>query len=449
MKILIITTFYPPDTAIAAIRPYMIAKYLSKFGNDVTVIRSGLIDKSFGSNLPELDNVRVLSFLGDNSPAEKYKQGIDVGKLINHKQRLAFMPKKIKKVLGRIYHFVMRPIEYANKQKTIQTRFEMLRKVIDNLSKSESFDIVFSTYSELENAYAGEYAKEVFSCKWIMDFRDPIAQGAMQPFWEYLLCKKKQERIIDSCDLCTRVSNGILKQSLIGKRKEKTITVYNGYDDDLPCNPISANQDYKSGGKLVFCYTGQIYGHRMTAITALVDAICTLISEGRINIDNIELKYAGDGAEDINELLSKRGLMQMFTDYGYLSKVEVEELQRCSDIFLVLSWNTQAEQGVLTGKFFEGIKARKPILSLIAGDTPDSELFLINEEYQYGFCYELCRKEKQYSDLCNYIEMMYKAKVGVGKIEYNPSVDLFEAFRYSCLVEKLQNECLKLIGEKG
>ena len=41
MDILIITTYYPPDTAVAAVRPYMLAKYLTKRGHKVTVLRSG------------------------------------------------------------------------------------------------------------------------------------------------------------------------------------------------------------------------------------------------------------------------------------------------------------------------------------------------------------------------------------------------------------------------
>ena len=44
MKILIIATYYPPDTAIAAVRPYMLAKYLTQRGHDVTVLRSGLLN---------------------------------------------------------------------------------------------------------------------------------------------------------------------------------------------------------------------------------------------------------------------------------------------------------------------------------------------------------------------------------------------------------------------
>ena len=38
MRILILTTFYPPDTAVAAVRPYMLAKYLAQRGHEVTAV---------------------------------------------------------------------------------------------------------------------------------------------------------------------------------------------------------------------------------------------------------------------------------------------------------------------------------------------------------------------------------------------------------------------------
>ena len=46
MNVLIIATFFPPDTAIAAVRPYLFAKYLTKMGHQVTVLRSGLLELS-------------------------------------------------------------------------------------------------------------------------------------------------------------------------------------------------------------------------------------------------------------------------------------------------------------------------------------------------------------------------------------------------------------------
>ena len=45
MDILIICNCFPPDTAIAAVRPYMFAKNLAEMGHRVTILRSGDVSK--------------------------------------------------------------------------------------------------------------------------------------------------------------------------------------------------------------------------------------------------------------------------------------------------------------------------------------------------------------------------------------------------------------------
>ena len=64
MKILMITSFFAPDTAVAAVRPYMFAKYLALRGHDVTVIRSGEILSSIDEQFNcEKFGVRIISYI--------------------------------------------------------------------------------------------------------------------------------------------------------------------------------------------------------------------------------------------------------------------------------------------------------------------------------------------------------------------------------------------------
>ena len=170
MNILIICTFYPPDTAISAVRPYMLAKYLSKHGHHVTVLRSGMINKTADEFYPALNDVRVISFLGENSQAERFARGEAMyNKVSDGKSRIAFLPSPVRKAVSSVYHWIDAPRQYRKRKRLASQHYELQKREIDNL-KNEHFDIVFSTYSELENAYAGEYARDVLGCKWIMDF---------------------------------------------------------------------------------------------------------------------------------------------------------------------------------------------------------------------------------------------------------------------------------------
>ena len=73
MNILIICSWFPPDTAISAVRPYMFAKYLSNAGHHVRVLRLGEFDrKPDESNLYPTESFEVISALGSNCPVERF-----------------------------------------------------------------------------------------------------------------------------------------------------------------------------------------------------------------------------------------------------------------------------------------------------------------------------------------------------------------------------------------
>ena len=75
MNILIITTMYIPDSAIAAVRPYMFARYLADQGENVTVLRSGEFERQPFAEYEKDERIEVISALGKNSPAERFERG--------------------------------------------------------------------------------------------------------------------------------------------------------------------------------------------------------------------------------------------------------------------------------------------------------------------------------------------------------------------------------------
>ena len=106
-------------------------------------------------------------------------------------------------------------------------------------------------------------------------------------------------------------------------------------------------------------------------------------------------------------------------------------------MFLVLSWNTKHSRGVITGKFYEGISAELPILSVVSGDTPNSELDRLDLKSGYGICCECCRKG-DCRRLCDWLTEAYNAKMVSGSTGYKVPAALKQAFRYDKLALKLQ-----------
>ena len=434
MNILLITTYFQPDSAIAAVRPYLLAKYLSKLGHNVTVLRSGRIySKPVQGFHQDEEQFRVISFLGENSDAERYNHGEYTEKPAI--KTYSYIPDSIRKRFAKMYHILKEPIEASTRIRNAKADFELQKKALHRLRNSgEQFDLIFSTFSKLENVFAGEYAAKLFKSKWIMDFRDPIVQknGGINYSWNYRT-KKIQWHALQTASLSTTVSEGLTLEMQRFCPQARIETLYNGYD---PAESAPVDEGPK-GGPLVICYTGMLYEYRKDALGGLLDFLSGLLKEKKIDGQNIRFIYAGPNSDIVKEVFEERKMSKMLDDRGYVSRDEAQQIQNATDLFLVLSWNTKTSQGVLTGKFYEGIRAGKPILSVVAGDLPGSELSIINDKYRYGYCYEMCQKKLQAQCLLDYFVGIYQQKIQNGRIEYQPTEELKEAFRYDRLAERL------------
>lgn len=440
MKILIICTWFPPDTAVAAVRPFMIAKYLSHMGHEVTVLRSGMFfqraDKEYINRISQ--KFIVVSAGGIKSPAEKFERKLidknDVGGIKS--LEVGYQPE------NRIYRIVLYPLNLFRNSFQYIKRYAQQKIVLQKMIGS--FDIVYSTYGELENIFSGQYAAKKFSCRLIQDFRDPLVLPRMRSrLWNFCM-KPIEKRAVQKADLCTTVAEAMTQQMKQYGTDTKCITLHNGYErskykeDEIP---VRKNQ-------FVICYTGAIYPDQRAAAKLLFQAIKDLIDSAKIKKQNMRFIYAGSTGKIWKELLKKMFLDGIYEDHGYLSKDEVERLQRLSDIYLVLSWNYEENQGVISGKFYEGIRAEKPILSVVGGDLPNSELYQMNEKYHYGYCFEEARGKEELEKLKQYLLNAYNQKMKTGKVDYQQNPALEEDFCYENLAKKLESLCYELIGEK-
>ena len=435
MKILIICTHFPPDTAIAAKRPYMFAKYLSDFGHEVTVLCSGrIIAKKDNSYNEKLNKFRVIAYLEEktdsNSPATP---------TLAHRNS-SLIPVIIRDSVKNIYHALYEPIDIYRKKRLTAYHFDNIKIKLEGL-KDEHFDVVFSTFSELSNVYAGAYAKEMFKCKWILDFRDRIVQLSHSSWLWNILYRPVERKYIDKADAVTAVSEDLFFGSPYSTSKIHAI--YNGYEPlDLEKN------NYNQENKLSFCYTGMVYGERALALNLLFKVIADLIDKDKIENSKITFEYAGPSGEEVFRMASKYKLESIVHQHGYLLSNELAQLQLQSDIFLVLSWNHKNERGVLTGKFYDGIRIKKPILSVIVGETPDSELSRLNEKYHYGFCYEQAQGNQQNEDFEQFILNLYDQKIEIGRIDYQINESFIDRFKYENLTKELELLCQKILNNE-
>ena len=162
--------------------------------------------------------------------------------------------------------------------------------------------------------------------------------------------------------------------------------------------------------------------------------------------NDIVIDYAGKDGSEIKRQANTFGLESIVKDYGYLSRFDTAKLQVQSDIFLVISWNTKNDQGILTGKFYEALQHKKPIIAIVSGDIPNSELAVLIKRYNLGYCYEEAEALDSYRDIKSYLTTQCNLKKQGQHLKYEPDVTVYEKFEYGNIVKELERILLSTNG---
>ena len=110
-----------------------------------------------------------------------------------------------------------------------------------------------------------------------------------------------------------------------------------------------------------------------------------------------------------------------------------------SDILLLLTWNDNHSKGILTGKFFEYLLFKKPILGIVSGNVPNSETYELINRLKVGFCYEQASGLDSERKLKDYILSLYTSFTISKEIDFQPNIEDVNNFDYEKLAFNLND----------
>lgn len=425
-KVLIIAySYYPPVNRIGAIRPHKLAKFFLQNNYTVHVITSNknLENKHFNSNMINYDITRInhsKKFIFFNRFFEKNKTKINNENIktdFNFKEKNKEESFVIKKIKLFMHHFIklFRSIDFYKQFKKEYKKNKQLYK---------EYDVVISTYSPLGNHLCGKFIKKKQkNIIWIADFRDPMITRFNSTFFFTNYLKRKQNSFCKNADYISTVSEGFLNRIVNKRYLYKSQVITNSYDlDDKPIDLY----DYT---KFSFTYAGALYGSDRNLLI-FFRCLSMLINEGFIDKNDLELNYAGVHFNEFATQAKQYGLLDVVNNHGLLSREAVLELQTKSRYLLLLTWNYNNETGVLPGKFFEYLLFNKPIVTIVNGDLPNSEIKSIIENGKFGFCYEEANHQSDFDSLIEYIKMEYLKFKKNDKNYYNPNKNVLDSYNY-------------------
>jgi glycosyltransferase involved in cell wall biosynthesis len=363
-KVLVITYYWPPSGGAGVQRWVKFIKYFKDQNINPFIISVDpdfasypLIDNSLKNDIPDNTNVYLTK---TNEPYSFYKK-------INNNQTpyAGFANEGRPNFFQKIARFIRGNFFIPDSRKGWNNF--AYKKAVEILEK-ENIDTVITTSPPHSTQLIGLKLKETQNIKWIADLRDPWTdiyyyKSMLHTKWAKQKDLNYEKRVIEKSDKVVVVSDSI-KQLLLNKsnlvKESKIHIIPNGFDED---DFLVSSKNNNS--KFLLSYVGTITKDYP------LDSIKKSISNLNINLD-----FTGKADEPTKLLLN-----EVASFNNHVKHKESINLLLASDMLLLVIPKISNNKGILTGKLFEYLGARKPILCI--GPT-DGDAAKIIEECKAG-----------------------------------------------------------------
>ena len=363
-KVLVITYYWPPSGGAGVQRWVKFIKYFKDQNINPFIISVDpdfasypLIDNSLKNDIPDNTNVYLTK---TNEQYSFYKK-------INNNQTpyAGFANEGRPNFFQKIARFIRGNFFIPDSRKGWNNF--AYKKAVEILEK-ENIDTVITTSPPHSTQLIGLKLKETQNIKWIADLRDPWTdiyyyKSMLHTKWAKQKDLNYEKRVIEKSDKVVVVSDSI-KQLLLNKsnlvKESKIHIIPNGFDDD---DFLVSSKNNNS--KFLLSYVG----------TITKDYPLESIKKSISNL-NINLEFTGKADEPTKILLN-----EVASFNNHVKHKESINLLLASDMLLLVIPKIANNKGILTGKLFEYLGARKPILCI--GPT-DGDAAKIIEECKAG-----------------------------------------------------------------
>jgi glycosyltransferase involved in cell wall biosynthesis len=236
------------------------------------------------------------------------------------------------------------------------------------LVKKEKIDVIYATSPTWTSLLIGFLLKRKTKKPLVLDFRDPWTNNYLSRYpteFHKNLERTMEKTVLTQADYVT-VATDLMKDALLKNYpflKSKIETITNGFDSE----DFKDLKIRKKTGKFSITYVGSIYGS-ITAEPFLV-ALKELVEEKKECRENIEVLFVGSYGRETPHLVRKLRLEKNVRFIEYVSHREGLEFMVNSQVLLLLITIEESKgKAILTGKLFEYLASRKPIIAIAPED---------------------------------------------------------------------------------
>lgn len=385
-KALIITYYWPPAGGSGVQRWLKFVKYFREFGVEPIVYTVDdpnypIFDESLNSDIPEGVEVlkqpiwepnKLFSFFG--------KKSSESAGFLNPNPSF----------FGKILQFIRANYFIPDARKFwIKPSVKFLKEYI---SKNK-IDVIITTGPPHSLHLIALQLKQQLGVKWLADFRDPWTE--IDYFHQLPLTSKAtkkhhflEQEVLKMADAIVVVGNTMRENYL--KFNSNIITITNGFDEPIFEGELTLDK------KFTLTHIGLMNADRNPLM--LWEALSELIADNIEFAKDFELNLIGKLAPSVIEDIANFGLQSNCVLIPYVSHNEVLNFQKKSQVLLLLVNNVPSAKGIITGKIFEYLMAKRPILAIA---PTNGDLAVILKETNAGNVVGFDEKEKLKQQLLN------------------------------------------------
>lgn len=457
-NILLISPYFAPRNVIASVRYTKMVKYLARTGEYhfwiicIGLNKGDVRDEILQRDIEEAaEYVTIFSVSIDKKLLKKAKNLIvkkiqrkkkgeknSSGKMINSAQekyayyatQKKYASCEQKSVIGAMKRAFGKVIITANE--IYDLGFEIIF-AIKGIKFAEQIpiddiDVMVSTYGSVGSLLLGlKFKRRRKQLKWIVDYRDVVnANTASKIKYWYL------ERIAYQADKKAAYITGAGSACVgSGKFLKKCRKIYNGFDkEDIRDFPIPEHNK-----KFQIVYTGTLY-YGKSDMTLLFKMISELIRQKLVDIDRIEVVYAGRHFYILEDQAKKYNLQNILINKNMVSRKEALQLQQGANLLCALTWSNECDESVLTGKVLEYFMMGKPVIAFVIENSPERKWII--EEANLGYCLDVVESGEHYERVKQWFLECYREYIEKGYNESHANTRILDKYSSEKMADRFK-----------
>jgi len=234
-------------------------------------------------------------------------------------------------------------------------------RVLTGIIKKEGIDTIITTGPPHSLHLIGLELKKNLDVKWLADFRDPWTSIGYHSKLRLTKASQRKHSLLEK-----EVANGcdkLLVTSNTTKVEFESITtnpvyvITNGYDIPESELPFSALDK-----KFTLSHIGSLLTGRNPE--NLWKVLSEIISENEAFRNVFQLNLIGVVGQDVLNCINDNGLKLYTRIKEYVTHEEAVNYQRSSQLLLLAEIDSPHTRGIIPGKLFEYLAAKRPILAI-------------------------------------------------------------------------------------